>query len=547
MVMMFFLIRFVHDIKKDSFQMKKIILLISFSLFISCQSIKQFNLELAQPLSVKKLQSDVDYSYKKLKQLHPKLYWYISKEKLDFKFDSLKKSIQKPITGLAFYKELSQVVKCVGQGHIGITPSFEKVSKKEQTQLKKKGKSAFSQFDFEFLENKLFIKKNRSRHNINDMTEVVSVNDELPSELISTYKKRIASDGYNQTFFYQYLGKYFGSFYNYDKGKIQDSLKFLLKLEKKDSLFVVKRDTFGTNSNTSNLKLSKKELKEKVKLNSKYGFNFDTKTFTRELKFIEKDSTTAIMTIKQFNNGNSTAFYEDSFNILSVSNTKNLIIDLRNNPGGRLNEISELYSYLVHKPFYFIENYEVVSRTSKMHVSYFKGGGPVLKFFKILFAPFYYTSEFFNVNKVDDKFIFNTRFSKLKQSKLNNFKGKVYVLINGGSFSASSVISSNLKSNKRAFFVGEETGGAYNGTVAAQMASVQLPNSKVNLKIGLALVSAIGKTDIDGRGIFPDKEIIPTIEDRKNKIDPELKWVLDDIRREKEVEELLKNKEHSEK
>ena len=73
------------------------------------------------------------------------------------------------------------------------------------------------------------------------------------------------------------------------------------------------------------------------------------------------------------------------------------------------------------------------------------------------------------------------------------------------------------------------------------MPLVQLPNSKVNLRIGLALVSATGKTDMVGRGIFPDKEIIPTLEDRKNNIDPELKWVLDDINREKEVEKLLKD------
>jgi C-terminal processing protease CtpA/Prc len=46
----------------------------------------------------------------------------------------------------------------------------------------------------------------------------------------------------------------------------------------------------------------------------------------------------------------------------------------------------------------------------------------------------------------------------------NAFKGKIYVMINGGSFSASSLISSNLKL-KRVTFVGEETGGAFNGTV----------------------------------------------------------------------------------
>ncbi len=128
--------------------MKKIIVLIAVFVFISCNSIKQFNEDISQPIPVAKLQSDIDFSYKKLKQLHPKLYWYISKEKLDYKFDSLKKSIKNPMSGLAFYKELSQVVKSIGQGHLGISPSLEKLSKKEQKLLKKKGKSAFSQFDF---------------------------------------------------------------------------------------------------------------------------------------------------------------------------------------------------------------------------------------------------------------------------------------------------------------------------------------------------------------------------------------------------------------
>lgn len=545
MVMMFFLIRFVYQLK--NYLMKKLAVLISISFLISCQSIKQFNESLTQPIPVVKLQKDVGYSYQKLKQLHPKLYWYISKEKLDYKFDSLKKSIQKPMTGLAFYKELSQVTRSIGQGHLGITPSLEKLSKKEQKLLKKKGKSAFSQFDFEFIDNKLIILKNRSRHDIKENTEIVLINNEKPADLIGAYKKRIASDGYNTTFYNPYLGKVFGTFYTLDKGKIQDSLQLLLKLENKDSLFVVKRDTFGTNSNKDKIKLSKKELKEKTKFNSKYGYNKETKTFTRELKFIEKDSTTALMTIKGFSNGNATGFYKEAFDILTTNKTENLIIDLRNNPGGRLYEIADLYGYLVNEPYVFIDDYQVVSRTSKLHADYFKGGGPIFKFFKILGAPIYYSVGFLKVRKENDTFLSSTRFSKPKEPKPNNFKGKVYVLINGGSFSASSVISSNLKSTKRAFFVGEETGGAYNGTVAAQMPLVQLPNSKVNLRIGIAVVSATGKTEMEGRGIFPDKEIIPTFEDRKNNIDPELKWVLEDIKREKEVDALLKVKEPSEK
>ena len=522
--------------------MKNIVILFGTLFLFSCQSTKKFNQQLTQPIAVAQLQKDVDYSYKKLKQLHPKLYWYISKEKLDYKFDSLKKSIQKPMTGLAFYKELSQVVKNVGQGHLSVSPSLLKSTKKEAKALDKKGKSPFSQFDFEYIDNKLIILKNRSRHTILANTEVVSINSEKPSDLISLFSKRIASDGFNTTFLNRFSAMAFGKLYTNYKGNYQDSLRLVLKLEDKDSLFVVKRDTFGSNSNQKKPKLSKKERKEKAKFNSKYGFNSDTKTFTRELKFLDKDSITAMMSIKGFSNGNSHDFYEDTFNVLSVANTKNLIIDLRNNGGGRLNEIADLYSYLVSEPFVFIDDYEVVSKTSFLHMNYFKGSGYVTKFFKILDAPIFYPLFYFKTRKEAGGTYLSNRFSKQRNPKSNNFQGKIYVLINGGSFSASSIISSNLKSNQRAFFVGEETGGAYNGTVAAQMPLVQLPNSKVNLRIGLALVSAAGKTKIEGRGIFPDKEILPTLEDRKNNIDPELNWILEDIRREKEVELLIKPK-----
>jgi len=35
---------------------------------------------------------------------------------------------------------------------------------------------------------------------------------------------------------------------------------------------------------------------------------------------------------------------------------------------------------------------------------------------------------------------------------------------------------------------------------------------------------------MDGRGVFPDKEITPTLTDRLNGTDPELDWVLNDVK-----------------
>jgi C-terminal processing protease CtpA/Prc len=112
----------------------------------------------------------------------------------------------------------------------------------------------------------------------------------------------------------------------------------------------------------------------------------------------------------------------------------------------------------------------------------------------------------------------------------NAFKGKIYVLINGGSFSASSILSTSLQGSKRAFFVGEETGGAYNGTVAGFMPKIKLPNSEIQIRTGIMMMESKFKTTTQGRGIFPDKEITPTIEDRIKENDPELDWILKDIK-----------------
>jgi hypothetical protein len=38
------------------------------------------------------------------------------------------------------------------------------------------------------------------------------------------------------------------------------------------------------------------------------------------------------------------------------------------------------------------------------------------------------------------------------------------------------------------------------------------------------------KTTLEGRGIFPDMEIIPTIEDQIKENDPEMNWILNDIK-----------------
>ena len=88
-----------------------------------------------------------------------------------------------------------------------------------------------------------------------------------------------------------------------------------------------------------------------------------------------------------------------------------------------------------------------------------------------------------------------------------------------------------MQGSKRATFVGEETGGAYNGPIAGQMPNEKIPNSGLKLNVGLIGCIPYYQTEKEGRGIFPDVEIIPTLQDRINDVDPEINWVLNDIKK----------------
>jgi C-terminal processing protease CtpA/Prc len=516
--------------------MKKTLLISFFSLLlIQCTSVKEHNEHLNDLIAENDLRADVDFTYKKLQRLQPKLYWYISKKELDYKFDSLKNTITKPMTSFEFYKKLSPVIASIHQGHLIVSPSIKILSKAEKKALKDKGISPFSQFEFEIINDRMYVIKNKSDNKtIKTGAEVVAINDKKISELIPGYYTLFTSDGYNKTFKRKRMSNMFPAFYSNENG-IQDSLRYSFK--QNDSLQVVyikrkKIEKSKTNKKEGKESVTTLDNKQKKKFKedkSTYGYNELTKTNNRELKFIEKDSSIALLKIKHFDLGKPSRFYEESFDKMQLHKTKTLIIDLRNNPGGAIKEIANLYSYLSDSTYVFLNPYEVASKTSLAEKSPFSKA-PLLA--KILLAPFYAPVVYFKTHKdKNGNYYSSNSQSKPKPINKNAFKGKVYVMINGGTFSAASIISSNLKGSKRATFVGEETGGAHNGTVAGIMPIIKLPNSEINIKIGLLVVAPFYKTSLEGRGIFPDKEIVPTIADYINGKDPELNWILEDIKK----------------
>jgi C-terminal processing protease CtpA/Prc len=522
---------------------KGLLLLLSIVFIISCNSVKKHNSKINQPVSVEKLKKDVDFAYNKLQKLQPALYWYVSKEKLDFKFDSLKTTITKPLTSLEFYKKITPVINEIRQGHLGIYPNSKIYTKKETKEMVKKGMGPFSQFEFMMFDDQLYVAKNNSVDStIVVGSQIVSIDSVSTAKLLKDYRKLMTSDGFNTTFYKHQLPKKFSSFYVYDNG-VKDSLLYEFKFNDSTKNVWIKRKKVAETKTTAKDSVVKKQTKEEKKkvvlankkkriYNSKFGYDPVQKEFQRSLSFIEKDSAVAVLKIKSFSIGNYEPFYKEAFKRIKDNKSSTLILDLRDNPGGRLSEINQLYSFVADSSIAFADKSEVVSKTSFLKRDYF-GGGIVTNFLKTLAYPVYVSYIYLKVKKEDEKYYFITRESKAKPLPENRFEGKMYVLIDGGSFSASSIISSNLKGSGRATFVGEETGGAFNGTVAGQMPIVELPNSKVKIRVGLMKIAAHYKTEEQGHGIRPDIEIIPTLEDKIKGNDPEMDWILENIKKNK--------------
>lgn len=511
---------------------------------VSCTSVKKYNDQITKLHSVESLQSDVDAAFRQLKRHHPQLYRYTPKEVLHFKFDSLKRAIKSPMNSRDFYKMLAPVVTNVRQGHVSVGSAAKKFNRKETKRLKKQ-KFEFYKLDFEYLNDKLWVKANRGKDSTLVGSQVVSIDGESAKDLVEAFKTRFASDGYNTTLHNRFVGRGFTTFYYKDKGFV-DSLK--IEFKKNDSLFVktLKRDVKkeiaktkqakDTLKRTKPKKLSKPEKQEKRlakrkkrKDNKKYGFIASRKQYTRNFNFIGKDSSVAYMKIRGFKNGSYKKFYEECFTKMDSLNTENFILDLRDNGGGRIAEIERLYSYLTDKEYQFILESEVNSRAPffKMIMSNTTPNG--LKFLSGIISPALYVHNIIHTHKKDGKYYYKFGESKTRKPNPNNYKGKMFVLINGNSFSASSLISTHLKATKRATFVGEETGGAYNGCVAGIYKIYRLPETRLNIRIGLMQVEAPYTQEPDGFGIKPDVEILPTIDDRRLNKDPELDWVLNEI------------------
>lgn len=522
-------------------------------LFASCNSVKKYNETINAQHSVKDIHQDIDFTFKKIEKLHPNLYWFISKEELARKIDSVKNSITTPITSKEFYFILSPLVSEIRQGHNSVGFPMERFEKEEFEERFKNTKNDFTKLEFERVEDKIIISDVFDSIKTLQFAELLKIDSFEVDELLNKYNFLRSSDGFNTSFYERREGLFLPSYYRVENPTL-DSVTLTLKQNDivfDTTFYRVIDSTLLDKKKVKKADKSKeievvqdsvKKEKHDNKPNTIRGFDKKTKRYTRNYEFM-KDSSVGYLKIRGFMNGPFTDLYDEFFGYVDSANSGTIILDLRNNLGGRLNEIHYLMEYLAMEEFITIEPMEAKTSIPRTNALWSSNNQPVFVLIKSIVTPFMYVYEKSTSKKKNGVYYHKMKSSKLTEPKENSFKGKVYVLVNGNSFSASSIISSNLQGSGRATIVGEETGGTFNGTVAGVFKPIKLPNSKLKVQFGLGMIKAPYTETPDGKGVIPDVTILPTLDHRINKIDTELEWILKEVEKNKKITDSTPEKE----
>ena len=246
--------------------------------------------------------------------------------------------------------------------------------------------------------------------------------------------------------------------------------------------------TFKEKGKIKKIELEKKDLRENLTNSINHSQKESKKTF--DLTVPNKG--TALMTLRNFEDLDAFKVFADSaFSEIKHLNTKNLIIDLRENLGGDSDVGDYLLQYILNVPFRQYDR--ILEKNSQLLkerlLSHRKGK-------KLTYADSTLLSKL--NGSLDTIQNGNDEVMKLK----NKYNGKIYLLISPITFSSAADFSQAFSFYKRGIIVGEESGGLI--LSFGDIVPAILPETRLPIVISSKLYLNIGASENDWHGVLPD-------------------------------------------
>lgn len=450
-----------------------------------------------QMLSPDEAKKDFSIFKAALVEAHPGIYRFESKETIDSLFGKAGAALDDSLSQVEFYRLLSPVVAAVRCGHTKFHP--EGFLDENHLYHYFFGTDRLFPLKLFFSGQQAYMLDSYSQHiDLEIGTEILSINDRPVAEIISFLFQNIMADGRVESSKYLELNNFFPAWY---ANLIESPEQFRLILRKNNGEITTRVIPATTLS----------EIKEYEKRNPGQEEQNFVLTFP--------DEKVALMKIKAFyplsKEDNFKRFLKNSFAEINARKVQKLVIDLRDNEGGNDRWGAKLFGYLTDKPFRYYESLKLPNRN--------------LSFREYAQMPKFYGLLKLLIRKDKDGGYKWPIHGNLKTQKpcRNPFSGDVTVLVNGFSYSVTAEFAAVAKSTGRAKLIGQETGGTYSGNNSGTFAIVTLPESRLVLGIPmLGYYMAVSPVQPLDRGVLPDIEISPTIQQKINEEDPVLEKAL---------------------
>jgi hypothetical protein len=434
------------------------------------------------------LQEDFQVLRSALEEGHPGLYRYSSKEEMDRQLDELGSRISEPMSELEYFQIISLAIAGVNDGHTRATASQKLTSWLNSSPFR-------LPFKLQFLGESAYLHRNYS--DLDDSylgARVVAINGTPMTEIVEAMLPLLSSDGRVVTSRYRQLDRtsVFGPLYTLVFGP---TTRFELLLEMRSG----EKETIAVDGLNSSQLARRFQARYPEKENGGPPIEFEIRDGV------------AILTVRTFGGGaygsagiNYAAFLEDAFGQIGDGQIRDLIIDVRDNGGGSDAFGKMLFAHLTDQAFDYYES---------LQINNYK-----FEFQRYTNSPDREIPE--SQRRPNDSGTYDLLGHPnlgTQQPQTPGFDGRVYVLQNGSSFSATGEFTSVLHYNRGErpiVFIGEEGGSGYYGNVSGMVVTLTLPNTGIRVNLPLVkysmAVSGYRPTD---RGLVPDQEVTPTIDD----------------------------------
>ena len=442
---------------------------------------------MAQPLTPNQARTDLTYLKRKLDLLHPGMGYYTPKPRMEQLYDSLYNCLTAPVDYRAFYHHISPFVAALKDGHTNLNHRKNFIGKTTR----------FIPFYIRPVDGQYFISHNVSADtSLIRGTELLTINGRTVADLHHELMEadHAGSDGDNQTGRRQWSLVQFADYYAAWYGS-------------KDSITITYRLRSDTLVRQTHLKCPTLPEFRSV-IQRRYRNEIDHRS-NLSVQIVDTLTHTAVLRVSSFmgikkRDPFQWAFsrrLKRAFRQVRDERIQNLVVDVQGNGGGIVLNSARLLRYWMPKPFRMMQHEEMKRAARRELITRWN------PFSALNFSLQYKAAG-------NDGFASRSARRRFRPRYRDAFRGNLYFLMNGASFSASTSVLAKTLDADLGTFVGEASGSAYWGDFAGHFKTVTLPYSRIQVRIPLKkLTHAVLADRANGFTVEPDFTVTRSFDD----------------------------------